>query len=391
MFIIDSGDNNNNSMTDQDQDYEKFGGIEEDLLREICETGAIQEKLSDKSRLKELFEASSTCAGSEINSNTMRKTRKDFITRNSLKENYKLHMTYSASPVCKNRRCNQDENSSDYNDDIEVAELADLDEKAQNYMEKYSYETPQDIIENDLEEDSLNDSAPTAPTYDEDGEPCDPGYSSEPSEDIKKLSLKDLIYKLFLNIYNSEKDDIIKLKKEIFPKINENTQLDNYITYAISNCMDHVKDELQSFIKKNLKLQKKKSMITDSALVPFNENMDKYNELIDKIIDFYELFKCSINHIVEVWKEKLGHIEKLYEIFEFRHKKLFSINIWQDKEILSVMQLYFNQTCEKEEYSNRVEELRKIDEDLNENNQYNGKDVNNNGSKKQKKGNATVH
>lgn len=84
--------------------------------------------------------------------------------------------------------------------------------------------------------------------------------------------------------------------------------------------MDHVKDELQSYIKRNLKYQKKKSdghaksMINDLTLMPFAEKAKDYNEIIDKIIDFYELFKCSIENIVDVWKEKLGHIDKLYEV-----------------------------------------------------------------------------
>lgn len=206
---------------------------------------------------------------------------------------------------------------------------------------KYSYEdAPHDIVDNDIETDSITDSQPTAPTYDE----PEQNYAMENLEDIKKLPLKDLIYKLFLNIYNNEEDNIEKLKLEIFPRITEDTQLDNHITYAISKCMDHVKDELQSYIKKNLKSQKKRSMINDLHFVSFSDNQDQYNEIIDKIIDFNDLFKSSIASIVEVWKDKLGHIDRLYDIFELRHKKLFWINIWQDKEIMSVMKLYFEQS-----------------------------------------------
>jgi hypothetical protein len=240
----------------------------------------------------------------------------------------------SASPVCQSRRHDEEGDTSDSNEDVEVADLEDLECK-------YSYEgTPHEMIEHELENDSLNESAPTAPTYDE----PEQSYAIENLEDIKKLSLKDLIYKLFLNIYNNEEENIEKLKKEIFPRITEDTQLDNHITYAISKCMDHVKDELQSYIKKNLKSQKKKSMINDLTFVNFSDNQEQYNEIIDKIIDFNDLFKSSIQSIVEVWKEKLGHIDRLYDIFELRHKKLFWINIWQDKEIMSVMRLYFEQS-----------------------------------------------
>lgn len=151
--------------------------------------------------------------------------------------------------------------------------------------------------------------------------------------------------------------------------------------------MDHVKEELQSFIKKHLKCQRRKtdalqkSIINDSTFVSFSGHMKEYHDTIDKIIDFYELFKCSIESIVEVWKEKLGHIDRLYEIFEFRHKKLFGVNIWQDKEIVSVLRLYFSQNCNDEEYNKRVEELKIIDDELSENNQYNSRDVRNSGSK----------
>lgn len=316
---------------------------------------------------------------------TLRKTRKDFATRNSLRQSHNYRATLSASPVCKNRRCDE-ENSSESNDDM-VPGMEDLDENAQEYLEDCS-DGAQELLENEMAYDSQNETVPTANTYDETE---DPNYSSENTEDLKKLGLKDLIYKLFLNIYNSEKDNIMKLKNEIFPRITEDTQLDNFITYAISNCMEHVKDELQSYIKKNLKAQRKlkdapqKSMINDSTFVPFASNIQKYNEIIDKIIDFYELFKCSIAQIVEVWKEKLGHIERLYDIFEFRHKKLFGVNIWQDKEIISVMRLYFNQSYDDKEYMNRVKELKNIDDDLNDNNQYNAKDVGPKGGKKNKK------
>ena len=207
------------------------------------------------------------------------------------------------------------------------------------------------MLDNDIEDDdSQNESAPTAPTYD-DG---DQNYAMENLEDIKKLPIKDLIYKLFLNIYNNEEENIQKLKNEIFPKITEQTHLDSHINNAISKCMDHVKDELQSYIKKNLKSQKKKSMINDLPFIPFTDNQQSYNEIIDKIIDFYELFKSSITNIVEVWREKLNHIEKLYDIFEYRHKRLFSLNIWQDKEIMDTMRLYFDQSTSYDNISKSI-------------------------------------
>mmetsp|Transcript_28651 Transcript_28651/g.25359 ORF Transcript_28651/g.25359 Transcript_28651/m.25359 type:complete len:144 (+) Transcript_28651:1097-1528(+) len=133
--------------------------------------------------------------------------------------------------------------------------------------------------------------------------------------------------------------------------------------------MDHVKDELQLFIKKNLKIANvnqggQKSFISDCSFMRVEENMDKYNDIIDKIVDFNELFKCSINHIVDVWKEKLGHIERLYEIFEYRHKKLFTVNIWQDKEIVEVIKLFLAESSDEPEYRKRVEELKHIDDEL---------------------------
>ena len=236
-----------------------------------------------------------------------------------MKQSYNYRETLSASPVCKNRRCG--ENSSDSGDEMDQG-IDDCDENIPEDNEDYSYDNSQNINENELDYDYQNDTAPTAPSNEE-----ELNSPIETTEDIKKLGLKDLIYKLFLNIYNSEKENINKLKKEIFPRITEDTRLDDFITYAISNCMDHVKDELQSFIKKNLKCQRKKSempqksMINDSTFVPFLGNEKLYNEVIDKIIDFYELFKCSIDNIVDVWKDKLGHIDRLHDIFDFRHKK----------------------------------------------------------------------
>jgi hypothetical protein len=358
-------------------------GTEEDVLRELRESG-LQKKMNnfEKSKLKEIFEQIASSTGGSTLDSSRRKTRKDMPTRNSMKHNYRGPQ--SASPLYMNRRHDDDSESGDEMG----AGMEDFDEEdIHNYDDKGSYDNPHDIIENDLDNDSQSDSAPTAPTCDE----GDPGFNNETSDDLKKYDLKDLIYKLFLNIYNSEKDNITKLKKEIFPRINEQTQLDSYITYAISNCMDHVKDELQSYIKKNLKFQRKKtdapqkSMINDSSFVPLCDNMKKYNEIIDKIIDFYELFKCSIGPIVEVWKEKLGHIERLYEIFDYRHKKLFSVNIWQDREIVDVIKLFLKQNYDDEEYRKRIEELKTIDEDLNENMQYNAKEMNNSNSKKASK------
>lgn len=187
-----------------------------------------------------------------------------------------------------------------------------------------------------------------------------------------------------MNIYNNEEENIVKLKQGIFPRITEDTHLDNHINEAISKCMDHVKDELQSYIKKNLKSQTRRSMINDLTFVKFSEHQEQYNEIIDKIIDFYELFKCSIGNIVEVWKEKLGHINRLYDIFEYRHKKEFGLNIWEDKEIVSVMRLYFEQSKKDSEHNKRIQKLKEIEEDISENN-LNTKDVSANKSKKKNK------
>ncbi len=288
-------------------------------------------------------------------------------TRNSMKHPYST-CPKSASPLLMNRR-RQDLSESEDNQDPEDGE-DDLEDQD-------SYENPANILENELESADYTETAPTEPACEE----LETTYNGESLEDLRKCDLRDLIYKLFLNIYNSEKENTTLLKNEIFPKINEMTKLDDYITYAISSCMDHVKEELQLYIKKNLKCQRnkaenpQKSMINDSTFIPIEENLAQYNELIDKIIDFYELFKCSIDHIVEVWKEKLGHIEKLDEIFEIRHKKLFSVNIWQDKEIVEVIKLFFNQHNESKEYKKRTEEIKSIDEALTENNQYNIKEV----------------
>jgi hypothetical protein len=293
-------------------DFENCGSDEE-LIRQLCEstgTNFGDELNDDKSKLRELFHET-TRTGSTLNS-TLRKSRKDFASRNSTKQNYRGPQ--SASPICMKRR-HEDEQSSDSNEDMEN-ELQDLNGENE-YLENGSYETPQDIIENELETDSMTGSRTTAPYVEESDSNFPVG---ERDEDLRRLDLKELIYKLFLNIYNSEDQSIDRYKKYIFPKIDESTPLDNYITNAISSCMDHVKDELQSYIKKNLKYQKRKSdghsksMINDLTLVPFSEKIKDYNEIIDKIIDFYELFKCSIDNIVDVWKEKLGHIDKLYEV-----------------------------------------------------------------------------
>lgn len=293
---------------------------------------------------------------------TKRKTRKDMPTRNSMKHSYS-RAPKSASPLLLNRgHQEQSESGDELDQEAEEYEDDDLDDHD-------SYENPDNIIENELENGSYVDSTPTATTYDEQ----DPNNNGESLEDLGKYNLRELIYKMFLNIYNSEKENTERLRREIFPKITEETKLDDYITYAINNCMDHVKDELQIFIKKNLKLQRKKmegpqkSMIKDSSFIPVDENIQKYNELIDKIIDFYELFKCSIEHIEAAWKEKLGHIDRLYDIFDYRHKKLFSVNIWQDREIREVIKLFFSQNYDYESYKKRTEDINTIEQELNEN------------------------
>lgn len=324
-------------------------GTDEEALSNFI---GVDATVDEKSKLKELFEQYAGSTASSTIDSGRRKTRKEMPPRSSAKNRQRSHK--SASPCMKRR---EDEDSGE---DVEYIE--ELDGTDPNGYDDYSEENPDDIIENSLVEDALSDSAQTAPTA-ADGEP---GASNDGMDDLKNYDMKDLIYKLFLNIYNSEKENTTRLKNEIFPRINENTQLDNYITYAISNCMDHVKDELQSFIKNNLKSSKKKSMINDAPFVPISENMAKYNELIDKIIDFYELFKCSIDPIVKVWKEKLGHIDRLYEIFDFRHKKLFSVNIWQDKGIVEVIKIFLKVNIDDEDYRKRIDELKTIDEDMNE-------------------------
>lgn len=362
-----------------------FEELKQNFLREFNKSGHSLQDISskdDKSILKEFLEANSTWNGTEINFTFKRKTRKDFTTRKSMKQNYNYRTTLSASPVCNKRRWEDEGESSDSNEDCEVADLASYEE------------TPHEIIENDIDDDNINEIAPSAATTDD----TDINYADESLEDIKKLPIKDLIYKLFLNIYNNEEESILKYKSEIFPRITEDTQLDSHINYAISKWMDHVKDELQSYIKKHLKSLKKKSI--NELFQNVSEHQKQYNEIIDKIIDFYDLFKSSISNIVEIWKEKLGHIERLYDIFEFRHKKLFAVNIWQDKEIMTIMRLYFKEFCTEffelnssevnksnpnlfkqsygvdskrikdgDENQNRIYKLKRIEDDLNENTQ----------------------
>lgn len=284
-------------------------------------------------------------------------------TRHSFKQSYS-RAPKSASPLLQNRGHQASDSDNELEHENGEYEEGEIDDQE-------SYGNPSNILENELEDSySYTDSAPTAPTCDEQ----DTTYNGEPLEDLGKFDLRELIYKMFLNIYNSEKDNTEKLKKEIFPKITEETKLDDFITYAINNCMDHVKDELQIYIKKNLKCQRKKaevsqkSMINDSSFKPLdNETLPLFNDLIDKIIDFYELFKCSIEHIEAAWKEKLGHIDRLYDIFDYRHKKLFSINIWQDREIREVIKLFFEYNYEEESFKKRSEEIRTIEQELNEN------------------------
>lgn len=181
----------------------------------------------NKAKLKELFfDANSTRDCSDLNS-TQRKTRKDFAPRYKMNQAYAHRTPVSASPIYQ--RCG--ENYTDSNDEMNQCD-EDYDENDQEDMRGYLYETPQNMNEFDVEYDSQNDTAPSAPTREEE---IDVSDQFETAEDLKKLGLKDLIYKLFLNIYNSEKESIVRLKKEIFPRITEETQLDKFITYAISN------------------------------------------------------------------------------------------------------------------------------------------------------------
>mmetsp|Transcript_39533 Transcript_39533/g.39098 ORF Transcript_39533/g.39098 Transcript_39533/m.39098 type:complete len:153 (+) Transcript_39533:259-717(+) len=152
----------------------------------------------------------------------MRKTRKDMPTRNSMKNCYG-RAPKSASPLLHSRE-NQEQSESGDELDQEIEEYDDHED--QDY-----YENPTNIIENELENDSYTDSAPTAPTFDEQ----ETTNLGESMEDLKKYDLRDLIYKMFLNIYNSEKENTERLRREIFPKITEDTKLDDYITYAINN------------------------------------------------------------------------------------------------------------------------------------------------------------
>lgn len=286
-------------------------GITHGLSPDNLDIAEIDQILKPK---QQPFNANSTRDWSEINS-TARKTRKDFEPRTGYRQNYSYRETLSASPVCKNRR-----NQEHYTDSDEI-DPDDYDETAQE-IEDYNFDPSQVVSEIQKQYQPKNPDL-EEPVFEE-----DLNSPIETPEDYKKLSLKDLIYKLFLNIYNSEKASIKKLKNEIFPRITEDTRLDDYITDAIANCMDHVKDELHSYITKHLKCQRKikselshKSIINDCMFISFLGHEKLYDDVIDKVIDFYELFKCSVDSIVDVWKEKLGHIDKLHLIFDFRHKK----------------------------------------------------------------------
>jgi len=156
---------NMDQQLNEQSDENQYDDYNEDQHKEISKSGYQLEEFKDKddkSILKELFEmADPACADFNFSSSNKRKTRKDFATRNSLKQNYNYRVTLSASPVCKNRRQDEDENTSDSNEGAEEGDLGNLNCK-------YSYEnTPQDFIDNEIDEESQTETAPTAPTYDE--------------------------------------------------------------------------------------------------------------------------------------------------------------------------------------------------------------------------------
>lgn len=185
-------------------DFENCG-TDEELIRQLCEstgTNFEDELNDDKSKLRELFHET-TRTGSTLNS-TLRKSRKDFASRNSMKQSYRGPQ--SASPICMKRR-HDDEQSSESNEEMDN-ELHDLNGD-NDYMDNASYETPHDIIDNELETDSMTGSRTTAP-HAEDGDSNLP--VGERDEDLRRLDLKELIYKLFLNIYNSEDQSIERYK-----------------------------------------------------------------------------------------------------------------------------------------------------------------------------------
>lgn len=216
-------------------------GIAHGLSPDNLDIAEIDQILKPK---QHLFNANSTRDWSEINS-TARKTRKDFEPRNWYKQNYSYRETLSASPVCKNRR-----NQEHYTDSDDIDAEDDYDDSAQE-IDDYTFD-PSQTVSGMQKQYQTHSSDLQEPVLEE-----DLNSPIETSEDYKKMPLKDLIYKLFLNIYNSEKASTRKLKNEIFPRITEDTRLDDYITDAIANCMDHVKDELHSYITKNLKCQRK--------------------------------------------------------------------------------------------------------------------------------------
>ena len=76
-------------------------------------------------------------------------------------------------------------------------------------------------------------------------------YDNEDSEEYEPNDLNTQINELFRHIYNEEKEQIEKLKKKVWPQI-ENVQVDHYILQAIESSMNIVRDQLKQSIKDQL-------------------------------------------------------------------------------------------------------------------------------------------
>lgn len=98
-----------------------------------------------------------------------------------------------------------------------------------------------------------------------------------------------------------------------------------------------------------------------------NDNFRQFSEVISTVVDFYRLFEKSNQSIIDVWQEKLSHIENLELTLDYQHKINFYHRIWKDEQIYEVLKTFSKATVDTsflEEKNWKMTELGEIDNQL---------------------------
>lgn len=167
---------------------------------------------------------------------------------------------------------------------------------------------------------------------------------------------------MFRAIY-SEDPNLNVIVKEAFDCMKQQNIKGNicpYIKKAIHECLKLKKEELNKIWINELT----EIINSKTRLKSVSDNVEAYGRILIGLIDAYTLYEESVEKIVEVWQEMLNGSNDLKETFYLLIMTEFSETIWWDKNIKILMEEIIQHKDELNEYNAELEQLIKIDNNL---------------------------